>query len=599
MNKNISFNELKNLSKSDPFYCELNSNLQYIGPVNPIEEDDYSFLFSNFLIISCPTSLIYLKFSSDFSTSYPISLYSYKNSLDEMKNNSNYYIFLPIKINTCSIGQIYNINSSYCEVCPKGYYSIIDQTTQCRPCLPNTVCEGSDTLLLNPNYWNEPGFLENIYHCNFFVGNCLGGATSQCNDGYEGKLCSQCIRFIGTSQYYQDYLGNCNECPIQYLIITIYLVLITFGYLAVHFILMIFTSEGKYSEDQKFIVKIIVNIWHLNVYTRDEYNDLTLEDYESTNFFKNIKFFWKIDYLFIPFECLYTTNESQNIDKNAFIDTIFIIMVAYLFMSFYFIRLKYKRVNIKKISSHFMVIFYVIFPSLIKLISEDLAYQNINGQLVLHNNNQYTLNDVAHSYTFYLFLLPNLATYIGILYYQNIYIQLKERKGKNLKIIEIVNCGISKNNVIFEGLNFLTMLFFFIIGILDIDPTIKNPIILMVFFYRFVIEFLICKFNKPIYTSINFIFKIIFIIDFIVLFYATLKLPFKAIQICLIIEMISICILILYFIAILKKYMVILKRFFRYKKSIKKYRKNDVLPRMLKYGDDIKVYAYNHKNFNF
>ena len=601
-NNRKGFNDLANLSQSNEFYCGLDPIPQYIGPLNQIQLEDFSFLFTNFTIIACPTSLIYFQFSTNISPFYPNTLYFVKNSLNEIKNKTNYGIILPISIKSCSEGQIYNIKGSYCEICPRGFYSILSETTICNKCLQNAACEEGGKLIVNPNFWNYPGFIEEIYMCNLFAKNCLGGETSQCNDGFEGILCHNCIQYVGSTMHYQDYLGNCNECPNAFVIITMYVVLIFSGVFAMKFILGFYmTGKGneRYNENQRFIIKIIVNIWHLCLYTKDEYNDVQLLGYESINFLKNIKFFWKIDYLFIPFDCLYFLSDPGN-KNNAFIDTIFIISLVYFIMFCYYMRLKFKRYEKMKIFSEFMIIFYVILPALVKLISENLAFQNINGVLLLKSNNLFMLNDITTSFSIYFFILPNLAAYLIILFYQNIYLQMPKIHHKYKNMNYIVNCGILRNNIIFEILNFSTMIFFFLICTLDVGPDVKNPIVLFVFFYRFVVEYMICEFTSTIHRSINFIFKVIFIIDFIVLLYVTFELPFLAIETFLIIEMFLICCLIFYLIFVLNKCKACILRLIGAQNYMKhKIYDKRFVPIKKSKIENIKLSAYERKKLSF
>ena len=217
-------NFINPLTTNYTFYCNYNKNLQYSGSLSQIQQEDFSFLFIDFQIIACPTSLVFLKFYANFQYNFSSSYYFNPNSLNENIKNS-YYIFLPIKIKRCILGEFFNPKTTSCQICPEGYYTDFYDTLNCKICLENTDCAGGSNFEVKANYWKDQNYTENIYHYDNFVGNCLGGDEAQCLDEYFGPLCSNCFSKDNLT-FYKDYLGKCTQCPNHFLVITLYLIVI-------------------------------------------------------------------------------------------------------------------------------------------------------------------------------------------------------------------------------------------------------------------------------------------------------------------------------------------------------------------------------------
>jgi len=262
--------ELTNFSFFDNFYCENVNNLGYIGKLSELQNENFSFIIDNFEIVSCPTSLVYMQFSTNLPTVFPESMYHLlNNSRNEIYTNSSYFIYLPIKLDGCQLGEFYLPLMSACYQCPQGYYSDLNDTLICKQCLDNTDCPGGQNFSVNINYWNDPNFKENIYFCNIFAENCLGGTISTCSFGFEGPLCKNCIRFIEGSNYYQDYLGNCMQCPNGFLIFGGYFLFFALWVFCLKSIIQIFDPEKSYSQDKKFAIKVLINLLHLYYFMKD------------------------------------------------------------------------------------------------------------------------------------------------------------------------------------------------------------------------------------------------------------------------------------------------------------------------------------------
>ena len=59
------------------------------------------------------------------------------------------------------------------------------------------MCGGGSHIAVSPHYWKAAVNSTNIVKCGL-PGLCLGGNHSRCEEGYEGKACSeQAYRYAG------------------------------------------------------------------------------------------------------------------------------------------------------------------------------------------------------------------------------------------------------------------------------------------------------------------------------------------------------------------------------------------------------------------
>jgi len=246
--------------------------------------------------------------------------------------------------------------------------------------------------------------------------------------------------------------------------------------------------------------------------------DIDIFDSRSKTLLKSFKFIFKITYLDVSFECLYFLNDNEP-SNQAFIDDFFLIFVFYFLFGCYYLFLKIQKKPSKIIIHNFKILCYIILPIVIRKIADCLAFKQINGQYLLKSNTNLIMSDV--SYAIGLFFIPNVLLFFFILFRQNFYSPTKSsKKGKksDFSFPDIVHLGL-KNYGLYELLNLLTLLFMFLINIIDIEVDIKIPIIAFFFFYRIIFELMICKFLSSKYQRINFNYKLIFIFDYLILLF--------------------------------------------------------------------------------
>eukprot|EP00163_Fabomonas_tropica_P015400 TRINITY_DN281_c0_g1_i10.p1 TRINITY_DN281_c0_g1~~TRINITY_DN281_c0_g1_i10.p1 ORF type:complete len:3420 (-),score=518.30 TRINITY_DN281_c0_g1_i10:122-10381(-) len=102
-------------------------------------------------------------------------------------------------------GQWTSIDFFFTDDCPsEGMYGAGDS---CRPCPTHATCPGGNRIWPDPGFWNRDETSAAVFQCNPPEA-CLGGRTSDCDLGYRGDFCSQCITG------YAKAIGDvCEACP--------------------------------------------------------------------------------------------------------------------------------------------------------------------------------------------------------------------------------------------------------------------------------------------------------------------------------------------------------------------------------------------------
>jgi hypothetical protein len=90
--------------------------------------------------------------------------------------------------------------------CNVGNYRPIG-SQECTACLPNAVCTGNLSMIVDQGYWRSSLYAAAVYACEPKA-SCLGGGNgSACSPGYTGPLCRVCQPGYGKS-----IGGNCVAC---------------------------------------------------------------------------------------------------------------------------------------------------------------------------------------------------------------------------------------------------------------------------------------------------------------------------------------------------------------------------------------------------
>ena len=507
----IILEKLSEKTQEDFFYCDSKqTSPHYLGKNVLMEEKtDFSYKLTNFALVSCPTSLVYLNFS--LSTRLPKHnlSFSLNNSLNEYSSNDEYFIFIPIKILECQIGEFYDPSRFFCQKCLFGQYSIKSKTWSCEYCPQEAICNGGDDFKLKNNFWSmNNSILEEIYPCNIFSEGCLG---IKCNDGYEGILCSNCK---DGSNSYKNILGECHDCPEKHFtLLNVSLVSIIFIFLIMK-IMLIFENINT-SEARKFVIKVMVNFIHLMIYVKDQYSKLEYVSDNLEDLIRKTKVIFESEYLYINFDCVFLFFNTDN----PLYKTLVLILITYVIIfTFYCYFRIIKKMPSKKIFNRLFLVFYIIFPILIFEIKKCLSFKNINGVTRLAHNLNFIVNDIPNPVFILIYL--NLLFLFFVLFVVNILFLM--RLPKNIEAAKIAKTGLS-NPVIYETCNLFSMVFFFLIGLFDFSIMIEISIICFLHLYRIFIEFSFCNFNGETFKNINFSVKLYFICHFLVFYCLTIE----------------------------------------------------------------------------
>ena len=367
--------------------------------------------------------------------------------------------------------------------------------------------------------------------------NCLGGVISQCAPGYEGILCGNCVRFFQGSIQYLDFLGQCRQCPMVFVLILQMFVFYMVCIYCLKKTLEIYEKQGPEEQDRKFAVKMIITFIHLMYFTKYQFDNVDFISADFQNLIKNTKFFYKIEYFYTPFDCLHFAVQGESKD-NPYIDIYFQLFIFYFSVVCYVVFLKIKKCTKTTIANKLILVFYIFLPIFINVLANYVSFRNVNGQIVLRNNTKFAWSDLSYEIGF--FIIPNIFVFSVILLCQNIILPFRYRKVRKLTIFsyhthEIVTMGVM-NNVLFEILNYLTLIMFFLMNTIEFDNHTKNLLVFMLFFYRVLIEFVFVNFSKTMFLRTNYFIKLGFFFDHLILLFVSSKInleitfPFTVIE---------------------------------------------------------------------
>ena len=117
-----------------------------------------------------------------------------------------------INLRNCEDGEYANERTSFCDLCPRGTYSLATNQT-CTTCPLNADCPGGNQLNPRENFWRVNSS-DVILPCNNDAGTrCYGtlnpSTNTFCAQGFKGPLCEQCDF---DNDYVESGFLNCTKC---------------------------------------------------------------------------------------------------------------------------------------------------------------------------------------------------------------------------------------------------------------------------------------------------------------------------------------------------------------------------------------------------
>jgi len=107
-------------------------------------------------------------------------------------------------LRNCTTGEI--LKGDQCYQCEKGSYSFTTTDTLCQKCKQGMICNGGANVTIEAGYWRPDNTSDDVFACTL-ADKCLGGAGTECIDGYEGRLCTVC-----SSKWFRYGRALCSKC---------------------------------------------------------------------------------------------------------------------------------------------------------------------------------------------------------------------------------------------------------------------------------------------------------------------------------------------------------------------------------------------------
>lgn len=344
-----------NLSKQDNNYSSNFTDIAGQTSQN-INETTWSFFFDDLTITAKPSTLVFLKvtsleitkFRQDlFPSSYPLNHFD----LDETKNLYAYYI--PIQVNSCVEGEIYDNLTNTCYKCPKATYSYYIFDESCSNCLDHTECHGGNDLVVEKGYWRSSNTSENIYRCTAMLYLCEGGVNSECLDGYTGKLCEVCEDINGNKAN-KNYFGLCQECADVGINILISIPMMIGVLIILKLLVNFFLKRGEIQNLDCALIKLLII----------HYQMLTLIPNVNTTFGQTPnQILGGLTRNWFSYDCIFSMVFEFQSELNSRMLSLTILLVLFFIFS-NFALLKWKKEYWDMIKNHYLYLKKFVFRAL-------------------------------------------------------------------------------------------------------------------------------------------------------------------------------------------------------------------------------------------
>ena len=485
-----------NLVINDPFYYntqESNKSIIY-GDIILAQTADLYYESKFLTVISPPTSLIYIKFTSDNLTKYPKELYNGIKSSNEIVALQDYYIMLPIYIKQCETGEIYDFIQKICIQCPIGYFSLEPKSNTCYLCQDHASCKGYDLIELDLNYWRINNSSLNYYLCNPYIENCFGGVDSLCDDSYTGILCQSCKN----KQLNRNFIGKCKECldPLVEILKNIFLYIILL--LVLNLLVYVFVAD-KFNKFLKFGVKMFIIYFHYLIANFSIQLDLAYNPFK--NYFYIMYIMTKLNF-WISLDCV-----SFGYYYKLFENFLLMILVYITFLIVYVVfKLKFNRMKAMKAVT---VLYYIIKSLLFSFLVSNFSCRNVEGEFYLAEDTNIICSG-ALFYKWMGFYLVNIIIFGFIIPVMILRKAIISDYDKFNKILHVFTLGYKKKFCYFDIILYFRNMVIIIVNLHDIDTNIKICINLFILLYSLFLEFRFdiyeCKKHKVLPNLIQIIF---------------------------------------------------------------------------------------------
>ncbi|EAS03402.2 transmembrane protein, putative (macronuclear) [Tetrahymena thermophila SB210] len=386
------------------------------------------------LIVSKQTQFV-SNYAQKGSAIRSIGLIQYSNDTVFKNNTSQYQDYNPV-LTYCIEGE-YIGNYNYCENCPSGTYSLINNAKSCLSCPSFCKCPGGSTIEVQEGYWRPNIYSDQITECQLDQSVCLGGSTNfTCQQGYTGALCKSCdihgIHTNGTP--YSSQIGQFDKCTPCVSLVSIVLQIIFL--FIVSFITMIVSVTGTvklsntlllqknlgrffldFSQGQTiyptYILKIFTHyIQIVGIFFSNQFNLISqMINIQSLIGNSTKMFSYQIDCLLVLFEVSYPLIYLRIIalfTYTALLSIVFTLIFSIL------LKLKVYTSRISVIYLNSLIFIYIYFqPVATQQLSSIISCQQISGESYISADLQYECNDenynqIVYPYIYPIFILLNV-----------------------------------------------------------------------------------------------------------------------------------------------------------------------------------------------
>ena len=295
----------------------------------------------------------------------------------EIETLGSFFLF-EVSMRNCQNGEMESRNN--CIKCPQGEYSFSPQVP-CKPCPLEGVCLGNWTMFPKEGYWRPDPLSDKFYKCPSKHA-CKGSPDysnylGNCSTGYTGNMCHACA-----SGYYKTFGGECQVCLSSELNTSriVLLMVLTIGFCVVT-VMTTLRSAYKVKSLKSIYIKIFINYIQL-VYLTTQFNlawpDFLLGLFQVQESTANAS-----EQMF-SLDCFL---EENSYEKSYFYKTVIMALlpgVAWALSGLVWGAIAYfkskKSYLQKELVATMIVLFFLVHPTLVKVMFSVFACREIEGQ---------------------------------------------------------------------------------------------------------------------------------------------------------------------------------------------------------------------------
>ena len=336
-----------------------------------------------------------------------------------LEESNEYFFILPVVLRECIPGEIYNSSDNKCLECVSGKYSFSPKdpinnslSSQCLTCISNSICPGGSQILINQGFWRKNKFSIVLYQCSLNSMSCLGGENSDCEEGYTGSLCENCLNDVVIRS--KNFMNWCQECPNIGIGVFIEIILMLLLIGLVVFIYQLYRINMFKNKIIRFLVKLLINYFQF-IYVSGSFNvelPIAIKGYISA-----FEVYTLITRNWINSSCLLTQMNISSIPQFSHLIAGYFFFIAITIFSFFIRKFGLsKEIDIDSSraqkSEMFVTICYLLNGPLVFLALHCFKCISIENGLYLEDSPDYECFNLSHILILLFFSLPILLLFL-------------------------------------------------------------------------------------------------------------------------------------------------------------------------------------------